>query len=1100
VITFLTWDQQGLLAKWVRALRRDCTEPDGWPLFIAALICHRRATVGLEPSLVADFAAGDEQGLARVLGFSVSSLLGACGGEARRLVHHCVETLWRPELERAWADPFAVGWVFQYYNDPDRKRLDEKVAKRGKIHPAEVASKTQLFTERYMCDWLLTNSLGAVWRGICVANHWRLETSSMWVERPREAGLDLRSIRDVKLLDPAVGTGNFLVVAFDLLMEFYRREEVLRGEHWPPAAKAERILEHNLFGVDIDRDALTLAKIVLWWKAQALGAEPRWMNLAAPPSELDLGPVRAWASTWGVKGSAAERVCERLEQLPVLGTLSPIEAMVRQAVSCTHQPELAARALDEALGDTEGSELLPLREQPSDAQAMLRTLREGAYHVVVGNPPYLGLKKMGSPGEIEALYPRSKADLFAVFVERGEGLVRPGGFVAMITLHNWMFLSSFIAFRKERAARCALEVCAHLGLGGGFSGWSDNNVVMQTAMFVYRRGGDGNYPTRWLRLNSYLNAQKARALREQRGLMTRAVATLEVIEDQPLIYWWTDGELERYAITVKMGEKTRVRQGLATSNNRRFLRFPWEVPVVDILQRRVEAPRFDGWGVDWVPFIKGAAGKTWFEPLSDIIAWRRHGLELKLHAQKLYGSYTRTIKNEPYYFEGGVSYSTIGADFRARARRWQSVFDVSGSAVFPDDMANVLCLLNSERAKGVLEALNPTANFQVGDVNRLPLFAVSDAEEIVAALDVVFTDHERARETSLNFLSPGPSAWESAQHWARSAVDRPEGTEWIPFVPRYQEPSAIDWLSHAFGLAVGRFAPGGGLADEPPSTALPDGVLFVGPRGVRDSLELPGCATLHRAWSEHGRELASGDLRSWLRYGFFKEDHLGRYRKRPIYWPLSSQHRSFVVWVSANRFEHGLLERVVEDWLVPTRARLRSEEELAELEAFVAELRRLSRCGPRAASSSDPTREIDAPLDLCLNDGIRVQCAALWSLLEPQWKAPREWWSELCHGVGRSDCDWSELAARYFPKRVMAKCAVDASVAVAHGRLWRDHPRAAYEWECRFSDEFGREVRLDESGAVDARTRFIGAQPELAAAIRGATRRRMKRLGEPASS
>jgi hypothetical protein len=1085
VTSFLTWQQQAFLSKQVRAVRAQWAAVDGWPLFVAALICHRRATAGLEPALVSAYVSGDEEGLTEAMGFSVLPWIGT-DTSRRALVQRCVEVLWREELEQVWTDPLAVGWVFQFYNDPERRQLDEKVAKRGKIQPDEVASKTQLFTERYLCDWLLENSLGALWRGICTANGWSVEPAAYWVERPRSERLAIQSVRDLRVLDPAVGTGNFLVIAFEMLMDLYGREAAFRGEEWSAASSAQRIVEHNLFGLDIDADAVCLAKVVLWWRVRAFGAEPRWMNLGAPDGGGHGEALREWAMRWGVSRAARERLEQRLEALPALGSLSPLGRYAAEAVASAPDPAGALSALDRALSAAQRREVLPLSAQPSPTQLMLRSLKEQEFHGVVGNPPYLGVKKMGAPKPIEALYPNAKADLFAVFIERAENLSCVGGLVAMITLHNWMFLSSFGAFRADRARRSALEVCAHIGLGGGFSGWSDNNVVMQTAMFVYRRGGDWGYPTRWLRLNRFANAEKAEALRRQSGLVTRAVASLAAIPDRPLIYWWSEAELERYVESPKMADETPVRQGLATSNNRRFVRFPWEVPKERILQRRTQEPRFEGWGVDWVPFIKGAAGKTWFEPLSDIIAWRQHGLELKLHAQKLYGSYTRTIKNEAYYFCGGVSYSTIGAEFRARARRWQSVFDVSGSAVFPQDIANVVCLLNSDRAKGVLEALNPTANFQVGDVNRLPLVPVANAAVILGTLEEAFTAHERGRETSVGFVSPGPSAWGAAQAWARRMVNLTEGAALEPFIPEYEEPSALDRLSYAFGLAVGRFGEGSGWAPRPPSAALADGVLFVGPGGVEDSLSLAACAPLHAAWRAVGEE----DLRAWLRLRFFKQDHLGRYRKRPIYWPLSSKHRSFVVWVSAHRFRAGLLEAIVERWLVPARGALSAASDQVELSDFISELRRLSRCGPLRARAGDPQRELDLPLELAGEDGFRVQSAALWSLLEPQWKEPRRWWSELCRGEGRADCDWSRLAARYFPKRVTEKCAVDASIAVAHGRLWRDHPRAAYEWELRFSQEFGRTIRLDEAGAEVARARFEGGYPEIAAAIRGAPKRR----------
>jgi len=215
------------------------------------------------------------------------------------VLREVIEALNDPALASAWGDETTLGWVYQYWNDPEREQLDEKIASGGKIEPHEIASKTQMFTERYMVEWLLQNSLGLTWLCICKKNRWApeadavlpaLEARRQAFRAQREAGAaaaDARmpvapglesawkyyvpqplpedaiarapdSIRTLKLLDPACGSGHFLVIAFGLLAELYREEARHRGEAWSEAQIAESILANNLHGIDIDPRAIQM--------------------------------------------------------------------------------------------------------------------------------------------------------------------------------------------------------------------------------------------------------------------------------------------------------------------------------------------------------------------------------------------------------------------------------------------------------------------------------------------------------------------------------------------------------------------------------------------------------------------------------------------------------------------------------------------------------------------------------------------------------------------------------------------------------------------------------------------------------------------------
>ncbi|MGI5845522.1 MAG: DNA methyltransferase, partial [Candidatus Xenobium sp.] len=326
-----------------------------------------------------------------------------------------VEALEDPDLAPAWTDDTTLGWVYQFWNDPDREALDEKIRNRGKLENHEIAAKTQLFTDRYMVEWLLQNSLGQVWFGICARNGWtpevvtngtleRLEARRAGWRAKREAGeVDLEalmpldsdeeerwkywvprelpapaspdagsiesaenapaSVREVKLLDPACGSGHFLVIAFELLAALYQEEarqrralgQVLVEEEWEPEAIASHILEENLHGLDLDPRAVQIAAAALWLKArtwcrQGGAARAGWrlpalrlknLNLVAsnlglaalPPDDpalLEL--LEAVEDETGIPGRLTRKVVESLKGADHLGSLLKVDAAVEAAL------------------------------------------------------------------------------------------------------------------------------------------------------------------------------------------------------------------------------------------------------------------------------------------------------------------------------------------------------------------------------------------------------------------------------------------------------------------------------------------------------------------------------------------------------------------------------------------------------------------------------------------------------------------------------------------------------------------------------------------------------------------------------------------------
>jgi hypothetical protein len=603
----------------------------------------------------------------------------------------------------------------------------------------------------------------------------------------------------------------------------------------------------------------------------------------------------------------------------------------------------------------------------------------------------------------------------------------------------------------------------------------------------------------------YRTSRKRAGVLAQVGRFEFESDRFDVIKDKPIIYWWDDEFLRRYAETSKLGDETEVRVGLQTANNTRFLRQHWEVHHRNLLICPIHHFLSGLPKKKWVPYIKGAEGRIWYEPLSDIVRWEPIALEIKLFERD--GKQASRPQNEQYYFCSGAAYSTLGASFSARSHRYRSVFGDMGQSVFPKNLDNATCLMNTRLARQVLTALNPTIHFLVGDVKRLPLFPIESADEIFAKLDRAFSEHEAARETSVEFKKPGRSAWNYTQGWAQQAVDREPGTLLPDYQPIYEDPPPTNFVSYAIGVALGRFdANGEGILNEAPANAFPNGILYLSTYSEKDSLQYPACQIIKDSWTEHGSAIAKNTpLKKWLRESFFKDVHLGMYESRPIDFPLSSAKKNFVAFISIHRWQDNTLQTLLADYLLPElntlegelsdlinarhqgdkKDRAKAEKRYSEVQKLHEELKtfcdKVSQCaeqGSPPANPKDTPREANARFQMDLDDGVMINSAALWSLLEPQWTKPKTWWSELCNAQGKKDYDWAHLAARYFPKRVDEKCQKDPSLAVAHGCFWQYHPAKAYAWELRLQDEIDPDFTIDEENSDALRQEFEEQHPQ----------------------
>ncbi len=509
-----------------------------------------------------------------------------------RALNDLLEMLNRPDLAAVWRADETIGWVYQYFNEPELQAAFEKVRTSGaKFEAKDIPSATQLFTPHWIVRFLVQNTLGRLW--VWMHRDTRLvDTSMLDYLVPLEGEQvpePLRPVREISLLDPACGGMHFGLVAFDLFAAMYQEELDRAGEPgWPknpsvtdPADIPAAIIEHNLFGIDIDLRAVQLSALVLYLKAKSLNSQARIAdsNLACadvlPLNGARLGTfLREARFTRPIYGRLIRALWERLREVTQLGSLLRLErelgdliaeerARYAKAPLFAGLPgEFEREAAEEEFWDIISAQIIQgldefVRQQAQAGDDLtffageavkglrLLDLMLRRYDVVVTNPPYMTRGKMNS--ELARLvadaYPEGKSDLFAAFIQRCLELAEDLGYVGMLTMHAFMFLSSYRALREHIRYQAAIEAMAHCGPALFDVG---NPGTLQTTAFVLRREPDTLYREAhqgtYFRLVHEPNSEAKhqafeRALRDGGNIHRVDQRRFDAIPGSPWVYW-----------------------------------------------------------------------------------------------------------------------------------------------------------------------------------------------------------------------------------------------------------------------------------------------------------------------------------------------------------------------------------------------------------------------------------------------------------------------------------------------------------------------------------------------------------------------------------
>lgn len=644
-----------------------------------------------------------------------------------------------------------IGWLYQYYISERKNEVMDGFKKNHKAGAEEIPAATQLFTPDWIVRYLVQNTVGRLW----MQSHPDSQLYKNWdyyiqPSKDDSAGnediLNIQAPEDLTVCDPACGSGHMLTYAFDLLYEIYEEEG------YAPSDIPGLILKHNLYGMEIDERAASLAAFALTMKARSRSR--RFFKKQVEPNIQHISPI-AFKEDEVVELNDLYQV--NLDSM-VWNTYAKADVYGSLIQPPQELVELAASSPESEDGiDTLFDPLL--REHAEDVFTQTRYLAR-KYAAVVANPPYMGAKNMSAELKqfVQDHYEDGKADLFAAFILRNRQFIQHGAMLGMITMQSWMFLSSFEALRRKLLDSSSIETMAHLG-AGAFD--SIGGEVVSTTAFTLKNGfssGNGTY----IRLvnvsgddnqsNACINAIKGDVdYRFEVGQHEFAQ-----IPGSPIVYWLSKSMLDTFAKNKALEEIAEPKVGLQTGDNARFVREWWEPSNYktgfDCESREESIER----EAKWFPYNKGGEYRKWYGNQEFVVNWENDGQEIRSFGTEDGGRPRSRPQNTITYFQPSISWSKISSGAPAFRYFPQGfIYDVAGTSIFctNEQRKGIIAYTNSSLAYAQLTAIAPTLNFEVGQIASLPIVNddSKDAERNVDDLIAVSKADWDSFESSWNY-------------------------------------------------------------------------------------------------------------------------------------------------------------------------------------------------------------------------------------------------------------------------------------------------------------------------------------------------------------
>ncbi len=636
-----------------------------------------------------------------------------------------------------------IGWLYQYYNTELKDDTFAKLKKNVKITKERIPAATQLFTPDWIVRYMVENSVGRIWiehlravdpstdeKATAERFGWKYylpeadqeEAVNVKLAEIRSTYKDLKPT-DITCIDPCMGSGHILIAMFDVLMDIYESAGYDKRE------AAFEIVEHNIHGLDIDQRAYQLAYFAVMMKGR--GYNRRFLRGRDGKPEPKVYAIvesneinRNHLQFFGAHLSEMERNLAVTQIEGLLDTF--IDA--REYGSILNVDVCDWDVLERFVEDlgTVGQisfESVGSEETQESLRKLVRVAKNlgQKYDAVVTNPPYMGASGMGAELSkyVKGNYPNSKSDLFSVFIEKWNTMVNKNGFNCMVTMQSWMFLSSFEKMRVNILNTRNITNLLHM-----------ENMVMGiafgTAVTVFRNGHVQGYKGTYnqIKLCDIVNNKPKYFPVLDNRFSQVATDNFSKIPGSPVAYWVSEEIIKDFEAGERLGNISKPRQGMATTNNNRFLRLWYEVRINNIgfnLTSIEDTVRDE----KWYPYNKGGEFRKWYGNNDYVVNFKNKGKEVcdYIDQTSSVNSKGRVINRE-HYFHECISWSLVSSgNIAFRYKPQGFIFDVAGMSCFADHdlLLYLLGLNNTKVVRSLMGTLAPTINFQAGDIANIPV-------------------------------------------------------------------------------------------------------------------------------------------------------------------------------------------------------------------------------------------------------------------------------------------------------------------------------------------------------------------------------------------
>lgn len=657
-----------------------------------------------------------------------------------------IDVMIREIPEEDWKEQVQIiGWLYQYYNTEPKDEVFSR-PKSKKIQKEDIPAATQLFTPDWIVRYMVENSLGRLW----IEGHPDDELKENWkyyieeAEQEKEVEEQLSKIRkeyaeikpeDIKCIDPAIGSGHIGAYLFDVLIQIYESCGYKRRD------AVRLILENNIYGLDIDERARQLAYFSLMMKARQY--DRRFLSRKDIPqpkvyaieesnffkTENGKNIIEYFANGDNDLRKNISSIVEDMMDAKEYGSIvivNPVnfEAIYKRFEEIRNEESLNLYRLLIL------EQLLPLVKQAE--------ILSDKYDIVITNPPYMGSTGMNPKlsSYLKKNFNDTKMDLFAVFIEKWCGMLKPYAYNSMVTMQSWMFLSSYEKMREGIFNKMTISTLMHM-----------DNMVMKiafgTAVAILRNISMDNYKGTYnhIKLEDIVNDVPVEfPVRKNRYAQT-SVDNFKKIPGMPIAYWASNKICKIFDYPSLYDSSISPSQNV-TGNNKKFVRKHWELENKKIAHKDL-----------WIFYAKGGGFRKWYGNMHDVIDWTPS-------ARKIYqfgdGKRASQIINKEYWYKKGITWGLITSALPSfRVMPNGATFDKGGSTIIVDDEVYnfTLGLLNSKLYLNIANMMNPTLNLQVKDIRSMPLNLknIEIINQLVSEIIIISKCDWDMHETSWNF-------------------------------------------------------------------------------------------------------------------------------------------------------------------------------------------------------------------------------------------------------------------------------------------------------------------------------------------------------------